>query len=235
MAVQTNDKKLDGAGLSTLWGLIKSHVSSAIGALSIPTKTSDLTNDSNFPSDANYVHTDQNFTSSLKSKLDGIASGAQVNVIETIKVNNTALTPTEKGVNIPVPTDNSQIGNGAGYQTAAQVNAAIDSKMQSTIKPKGGILFANLPTPASTNEGWMWNMEDDSFTIDNRFKDYESGKTKTYSKGTNVYVIEDTPASGSTPAVYKFDVYQGYIDLSNYATLDEVETLSKAEIEAICV
>jgi hypothetical protein len=166
--------------------------------------------------------------------LDGIAGGAQVNVIETIKVNNTALTPTEKSVNIPVPTDNSQIGNGAGYQTAAQVNAAIDSKMQSTIKPKGGILFANLPTPASTNEGWMWNMED-SFTIDNRFKDYESGKTKTYPKGTNVYVIESTPAEGSTPAVYKFDVYQGFVDLSGYATKDDVEVLSQAEIEAICV
>lgn len=234
MAVQTNDKKLDGAGLSTLWGLIKSLVSGAIGALSIPTKTSDLTNDSNFPSDANYVHTDQNFTGALKDKLDGIAAGAQVNVLETIKVNNTALTPTEKGVNIPVPTDNSQIGNGAGYQTASDVNTLIDAKTKAAIKPKGGILFANLPTPASTNEGWMWNMED-SFTIDNRFKDYESGKTKTYPKGTNVYVIEDTPASGGTPATYKFDVYQGYIDLSNYATLDDVETLSTAEIQAICV
>lgn len=233
MPVQTNDKKLDGAGLTTVWGLIKSLVSDAISALSIPTKTSDLTNDSNFPSDANYVHTDQNFTGALKDKLDGIESGAQANVLETIKVNNVALTPSSKAVNIPVPTDNSEIGNGAGYQTAAQVNAAIDSKMQSTIKPKGGILFANLPTPASTNEGWMWNMED-SFTIDDRFKDYESGKTKTYPKGTNVYVIEHTPAEGSTPAVYKFDVYQGYIDLSNYATLDDVETLSTAEIQNIC-
>ena len=233
MAVQTNDKKLDGAGLSTLWGLIKSLVSDAISALSIPTKTSDLTNDSNFPSDANYVHTDQNFTGALKDKLDGIAAGAQANVIETIKVNNVALTPSSKAVNIPVPTDNSEIGNGAGYQTSAQVNAAIDSKMQSVIKPKGGILFANLPTPASTNEGWMWNMED-SFTIDDRFKDYESGKTKTYPKGTNVYVIENTPAEGSTPAVYKFDVYQGYIDMSNYAKLDDVEVLSTAEIQSIC-
>jgi hypothetical protein len=233
MAVQTNDKKLDGAGLSTLWGLIKSLVSGAISGLSIPTKTSDLTNDSNFPSDANYVHTDQNFTGALKDKLDGIAAGAQVNVIENIKVNNVALTPTEKGVNIPVPTDNSQIANGAGYQTASDVNALIDAKTKAAIKPKGGILFANLPTPASTNEGWMWNMEDD-FTIDNRFKDYESGKTKTYPNGTNVYVIESTPAEGSTPAVYKFDVYQGYIDLSNYATLDDVETLSTAEIQSIC-
>lgn len=46
----------------------------------IPTKTSDLTNDSNFVSDANYVHTDVNFTSAYETKLNGIASGAEVNV-----------------------------------------------------------------------------------------------------------------------------------------------------------
>lgn len=46
----------------------------------VPTKTSDLVNDSNFVVDASYVHTDNNFTSTLKSKLDGIATGAEVNV-----------------------------------------------------------------------------------------------------------------------------------------------------------
>lgn len=227
---ETNDKKLNGAGLSVLWGLVKDLVS----GLNIPTKLTDLTNDGNFVQDGNYVHSDQNFTSALKDKLDGIAAGAQVNVVETIKVNNVALTPTEKAVNIPVPTDNSQIGNSAGYQTAQQVADAIDSKLQAYIKPKGSIAFANLPTPSSTNLGWMWNMSD-AFTIDSRFEEYEQGVTKTYPKGTNVYVIESTPASGGTPAVYKFDIYSGFIDLSNYATLDDVDTLTTAEIQAICV
>ena len=43
-------------------------------------KTSDLINDSNFVADASYVHTDNNFTTSEKTKLSGIASGAEVNV-----------------------------------------------------------------------------------------------------------------------------------------------------------
>lgn len=42
----------------------------------IPTKTSDLINDSNFVSDASYHHTDVNFTDTLKTKLDGIDEGA---------------------------------------------------------------------------------------------------------------------------------------------------------------
>lgn len=48
--------------------------------ISVPTKTSDLSNDSNFPSDASYVHTDNNFTTALKNKLEGIELGAEVNV-----------------------------------------------------------------------------------------------------------------------------------------------------------
>lgn len=65
-----------------------------------PTKLSDFTNDQNFPSDANYVHTDNNYTTTEKNKLNGIASGAQVNNIETVQVEGTALTISNKTVNI---------------------------------------------------------------------------------------------------------------------------------------
>ena len=40
------------------------------------------------------------FTDILKSKLDGIEEGAEVNIIETVKLNGTALTPTSKAVDI---------------------------------------------------------------------------------------------------------------------------------------
>ena len=40
--------------------------------LNIPDATSDLSNDSNFAVDANYVHTDNNFTTELKDKLSGL-------------------------------------------------------------------------------------------------------------------------------------------------------------------
>lgn len=78
-----------------------------------------------------------------KVKLDGIADGAQANVIEKISVNGTAQTITDKGVNISVPTKVSQLTNdsdfqtadevestvtGKGYQTAAQVETAITGK-----------------------------------------------------------------------------------------------------------
>lgn len=65
-----------------------------------PTKLSQFTNDKNFPSDANYVHTDNNYTTTEKNKLGGIAEGAQVNKLESVKVEGTALTISNKSVNI---------------------------------------------------------------------------------------------------------------------------------------
>ena len=50
------------------------------------------------------VLSSNDYTSDEKTKLEGIAAGAQANVIETIKVNGTALVPTDKAVNISVPT-----------------------------------------------------------------------------------------------------------------------------------
>ena len=44
------------------------------------------------------------YTTDEKTKLEGIAIGAQVNVIETVKVNGVALTPADKAVDVTVPT-----------------------------------------------------------------------------------------------------------------------------------
>lgn len=52
--------------------------------------------------DGNKVLSTNDFTNELKAKLDGVAAGAQVNVIESIKVNGTALVVEDKAVNIDV-------------------------------------------------------------------------------------------------------------------------------------
>lgn len=61
------------------------------------------------------------YTTTEKNKLSGIASGAQANVIETVKVNNVALTPSSKAVNVTVPTKTSDITNDSGFITASDV------------------------------------------------------------------------------------------------------------------
>lgn len=69
-------------------------------------------------------------------------SGYQANVIETIKVNNTALTPTSKTVNIPIPTTASDIGalpssTKYGATFVASLNTT-DYKLTMTLKDQDG-------------------------------------------------------------------------------------------------
>lgn len=68
------------------------------------------------------------YTSAEKQKLSGIASGAQANVIESVKVNGTKLTPSSKSVDVTVPTKTSQLTNDSGYQSATSVESIITAK-----------------------------------------------------------------------------------------------------------
>ena len=141
-----------GAQVNVLEGIQKNGATvspvNKIVNLAIPTKTSDITNDSGFiteadipegaaastatplmdgtaavgssnafargdhrhPSDTSKVDkvagkglSTEDYTTTEKTKLGGIAAGAQVNVLEGIKVNGTAQAPTDKIVNIAVP------------------------------------------------------------------------------------------------------------------------------------
>lgn len=68
------------------------------------------------------------YTTAEKTKLSGIASGAQVNVIESVKVNGTKVEPSSKAVDISVPTKVSQLTNDSGFQTSTQVNSIVTGK-----------------------------------------------------------------------------------------------------------
>ena len=138
-------KYLDEDGAVLLNQLLAVKFATKADKTEIPTKTSDLTNDSNFPVDANYVHTDNNYTTTEKNKLSGIESGAQVNKIETIKVNNVAQTITSKAVDITVPTNTNQLTNGAGfitknvndltnYTTTTDMNNLLGDKLDASLK-----------------------------------------------------------------------------------------------------
>lgn len=54
----------------------------------VPTKTSELTNDSHFVTDENYVHTDNNFTNALKSKLEEFTVDSEMSSISDHPVQN---------------------------------------------------------------------------------------------------------------------------------------------------
>ena len=221
--------------------------------------------------------TDNNYTTADKNKLTGIESGAEVNTIEAIEVNGVTATidsnkkasvtisagsidtisvngtnvpaDVNKNVDITVPTNTNQLTNGAGfitginssdvttalgytpynstnpsgYQTASDVETAINNKISSTYKAAGSVAFASLPALLSANEGKVYNITD-SFTTTS---DFVEGAGSTYPAGTNVVIIN---TSGST---YKYDVLAGFVDLSAYQLSSELVAITNAEIDAL--
>lgn len=73
------------------------------------------------------------YTTDEKTKLEGIAAGAQVNVIETVKVNGVALTPADKAVDVTVPTgalaDKNEV---AKADLAADLKTEIEGKLNAS-------------------------------------------------------------------------------------------------------
>lgn len=85
----------------------------------VPTKTSDLTNDSNFASDANYVHTDNNYSETEKNKV--------ANALPKIQTANTGSSG-----------DNIAVCNGSGnYSYFKIANLVISGSNQN----KGSVVF----------------------------------------------------------------------------------------------
>lgn len=89
-------------------------------APTIPTKTSDLNNDSDFVSDSAYVHTDNNFTNADVTKLSGIQAGAEVNVqSDWNEADNTA---DDYIKNKPtIPTNTSDLNNDSGFLDSSDI------------------------------------------------------------------------------------------------------------------
>lgn len=136
-----------------------------------------------------------------------------------------------------VPTKVSQVTNDAGYQTAANVEAAISAKGYQTAaqvdarinaanarvyKPQGAIAFADLPAPAQANLGSVYNITD-AFTTSTSFLE---GSGRKYPAGTNVAVVQ----SGEG---YAWDVLGGFYDLSGYVLSSEITELTNQEVQAI--
>ena len=84
-------------------------------------------------------------------------SNAQANVIETVKVNGTALIPSSKAVNVTVPTKVSDLTNDSGYTTntgtitGIKMNGA--SKGTSGVVDLGTVLTGGSQTATSSADG----------------------------------------------------------------------------------
>lgn len=173
--------------------------------------------------DASYVHTDNNFTTALKNKLDGIASSAQVNVIEQIKVNNTAQTVTNKSVNITVPTQASDIHAMAdSVKYASALSASMDSQTF--------IITLQLKDQDGNNLGSSQTID---LPLESLISSAQYYETYTYDGTTYTDVIVMIFSTGQTIIIPVADLVQGLqreITVNNKLESDLVDDTNQTNL-----
>ena len=107
--------------------------------------------------------------------------------------------------------------------TKTQTDDKIKAVVSSVYKPSGSVAFAALPELTSTNVGNVYNITDAFTTNDN----FVEGAGKKYPAGENVAIIE------ASEGVYKYDVLSGMVDLSDYSTTEQIQTLLNGKVDKV--
>lgn len=244
---------------NTVSGLDATNVQSAINELNsekaniadIPTKTSDLTNDSNFVSDSNYVHTDNNYTTTDKNIVGNVTSNL-ANKVD--KVSGKGLSTNDFTT--------AYMNKLSGIASGAEVNVQSDWSQTTTTDDS---YIKNKPTKLS-------DFTNDSNFITNTVSNLTNYYTKsnTYTKTEvdsliativtlNILVVQTLPTSNiSTTTIYLVpkatsetnNIYDEYIntdgtsqgwekigdttvDLSNYYTISQVDSLLSNKVDKV--
>ena len=158
--------KLDGVAAGAEVNAVTS-VNGATGAVTVQGFSGDyddLTNKPTIPTidadtviDANYVATDENFTTADHNKLDGIAAGAQVNAVTSVNGSTGAVTVQGFSGSYSDLSNRPTLGSAAAtastaYATAAQGTTADSALQPGDPNPVMVTATGNLPS-ASSNHG----------------------------------------------------------------------------------
>lgn len=152
--------------------------------------------------------TTNDFTTPEKQKLAGIASGANANVIETIKVNGTNQPVSGKAVDVRVPTKVSELTNDKDFATTTDVNDAI-SKVGKLTKE----IVTTLPSASSAKDNVIYMVKNSSGVSGDAYSEYML-------------------VNG---AMEKIGTTATQVDLSNYVTYDDVQGITVSELDAMLV
>ena len=148
---------------------------------------------------------DDMITAAERTKLTGIEAGAEVNVIASIKVNGSAVTPSGKEISLTIPTKVSDITNDSGFQTASDVSAAISTALSGIT----GISFEIVQSLPQTGAAGTIYLISNSGTGTNAYDEY-------------IYLNNAWEKLGSTN-----------VDLTGYFNTTNLPALTSNEIQSI--
>lgn len=171
----------------------------------------------------------EDYTTADKTKLSGIAAGAQVNVIEKVSVNGTPLAVTSKGVNVIVPaatvtgvvSEDKVISLASGELSSTLSIDYTSADKKINLKGIGGAIISSIDASAFIKDGMVESVAFDPETkmLTITFNT-ESGKENIEVDLTSL-VDTYTAGNGLTLTGSQFSVNTGVI-----ATKASVDTLS---------
>jgi hypothetical protein len=179
------------------------------------------------------------FTNAYKTKLDGIATGAQVNVIEGITVNSTAVPLTNKIANLTIPTKLTDLTNDGNFVTDANY-VHTDNNYTTTDKNK----LAGIASGAEVNVQSDWSVTSTSsdayiknkptkvsqFTNDSGFQNATQVQNAINAAladitGIEFQIVQTLPSTGEKGVIYLVpnsgsgnNSYDEYIWITNGST-----------------
>ena len=151
-----------------------------------PTKTSDLTNDSNFVSDASYVHTDNNYTTTEKNKLADLnqveanpSSGTSAGDLTSIEIDGTKYNIPSGGGGTTV------VANPSGEATANLNKLQVGNDIYA-IPSSGGGGGVTYDKGYSTTEQAVCSWTDGTTVYQKTFYVEGDGSTRNYTVQTGI-------------------------------------------------
>ena len=169
----SNKPQINGVSLSG------NKTTSQLG-INIPNKTSDLTNDSDFIVDANYVHTDNNYTNSDKTIVNNVTSnlankvdkvngkGLSTNDFTTAHMNKLSGIESGAEVNVQADWDETDVNSDSYIQNKPTIPPMpTDAHIIDLIYPIGSIYTSTINTNPSAYFGGTWDSIGESYLIIN--------------------------------------------------------------------
>lgn len=150
--------------------------------------------------EAGKVLSSNDYTDAEKTKLSGIAANAQVNVIESVKVNGTALTPSSKAVNIDLSGKVDKV-TGKGLSTN-DFTDAYKTKIDGAASVVKKTFAAN---------GWGTAGSDGYYNITIAAAGKYPVKVMRNENGTYTEALVQTAVSGNNVVITSEETFEGYL------------------------
>ena len=130
------------------------------------------------------------FTDTLKTKLNGIEAGAEVNKIAVVKVDGTALTPSSKAVNIDLSGKQNKLTAGSNIQINGSTISATDTTYSKATSSADGLMSSTDKAKIDTVEENAQENKIESISVNGLEQTIKDKKVNIMVENTTIYGIK---------------------------------------------